>query len=105
MNFKHNDIIVRCYNSGRTAICIYYKDIDIKINKVLYLDDSFDEDKGLSKYDFFGLGLYKYRLANNKELQYILKKIDNEKYYKIVKKYIITLRKNKLKKLYENNRF
>ena len=109
MNFKNDDIIVRCYKSGKCAIGIYC--IEHKHNNFILLDNSFDDDGGLTQYQYYSMGEYTYRTPTNKELIYILKILEKdfflnrqEQYYKKVSKYTMILRKNKLKKLNEKNK-
>jgi hypothetical protein len=101
INAKSGDLIVRVYKSGRTAIGVYY------FPGIIYLGLTFNDDGGMSQFERYGVGenyLYKYRNPTTNEIieiKNLLSKSDNHNniiYLDYISKYIIKIRKEKIKK-------
>jgi len=104
---KHNDIVVREYPSGRTAIGIYkVRTSENMTDRFLYLDKTFVDDGGLTQFGLYGVGsepLY-YRYVTSEEYHYIIKELKTHqmnKYLKIVNNFSSKMRKEKLIRLNE----
>lgn len=75
--FKKNDIIARCYDSGRVAICLYigYGYSHDWLSEI-YLGEDFYDDGGLSRFNCYTMGdiedKWCYRLATVSEVNKII---------------------------------
>lgn len=80
--FNKNDIIVRVYDSGRVAICLYVG-YNFSVNSwenEIYLGESFTNDGGLDRFHLYSMGdifeIWGYRLATVSEIEYIISDLD-----------------------------
>ena len=107
-DIKEPVLCARVFEDGSFARCIMFNDTSSNNSLIISLEETFDQNGGLSKFHWYNAGLtdYKYRKLTNSELKDLVKKLSHcdknvlgVDIWEVINREIKIVRQLKLKKL------